>query len=83
MIGFLLGIPGKLKLWLAAILAALAGALAIYAKGRSDAKAKRKADEAARKIKALETAREVKADVDEKSDADVRRDLSRWVRRDD
>lgn len=83
MIGFLLGIPGKLKIYCAAIIAALAGALAIYAKGRSDAKAKRKADESARKIKSLETAREVKADVDEKSDADVRRDLSRWVRRDD
>jgi len=81
-IAFLLGIPGKLKLWLAAILAGLAGALAIYAKGRSDAKAKRKADEAARKIKSLETAREVKADVDEKSDADVRDGLRKWVRDD-
>ncbi len=83
MIAFLLGIPARLKLWAAAILAALAGAFAIYAKGRADAKAKRKADEAARKIKTMETAREVKADVDEKSDDDVRRDLSRWVRRDE
>jgi hypothetical protein len=35
----------RLKLWLAAIVAALAGVLAVYAKGRADAKAKRKADE--------------------------------------
>ena len=77
---WLLGIPARLKLWAAAILAALAGMAAIYAKGRADAKAKRKADEAARKIKTLETAREVKADVDEKSDADVRDGLRKWVR---
>ena len=83
MIGFLLSIPGKLKLYAAAIIAAFAGAFAIYAKGRADASAKRKAAEAARKIKSLETAREVQDDVDEKSDADVRRDLSKWVRSDD
>jgi hypothetical protein len=41
MIAFLLGIPSRLKLWAAAILAAAAGALAIYSKGRADAKAKR------------------------------------------
>jgi hypothetical protein len=40
-IAFLLGIPSRLKLYAAAILAAIAGALAIYAKGRADAKAKR------------------------------------------
>jgi membrane protein DedA with SNARE-associated domain len=40
MIGFLLGIPGKLKLYAAAILAAFAGAFALYAKGRADAKAR-------------------------------------------
>jgi hypothetical protein len=80
---WLLGLPARLKLWAAAILAALAGALAIYARGRADAKAKRKADEAARKIKTMETAREVKADVDQMPDADVRRDLGKWVRRDE
>jgi hypothetical protein len=79
-IGFLLGIPGKIKIYCAAILAAFAGAFALYAKGRADASAKRKAAEAARKIKTLETAREVQDDVAEKSDADVRRDLSKWVR---
>jgi hydrogenase/urease accessory protein HupE len=41
MIGFLLGIPSRLKLWAAAIIAAMAGAMALYAKGRADAKAKR------------------------------------------
>ena len=80
MIGALLG-----DLWPYVIgaLTAIAGALGLYWKGRADAKAKRKADEAARKIKTLETAREVKADVDQKPDADVRRDLSKWVRRDE
>ena len=82
MIAFLLGIPSRLKLWLAAIVAVFAAVGAVYAKGRSDAKAKRDAAEAARKIKTLETAREVKADVDEKPDADVRSDLRKWVRRD-
>lgn len=42
---WLLSIPARLKLWAAAVLAAVAGAFAIYAKGRADAKAKRKADE--------------------------------------
>lgn len=82
MIAFLLGIPSRLKLWAAAILAAAAGALAIYAKGRSDAKARAKAAEAARKIKTMETAREVQDDVAQKPDADVRSDLRKWVRRD-
>lgn len=82
MIAFLLGIPSRLKLWLAAIVAVFAAVGAVYAKGRSDAKAKRNAAEAARKIKTLETAREVKADVDQKPDADVRSDLRKWVRRD-
>ena len=40
MIGFLLGIPARLKLYAAAILAFVAGAFGIYAKGRADAKAK-------------------------------------------
>ena len=40
MIGFLLGIPARLKLYAAAILAFVAGAFGIYVKGRSDAKAK-------------------------------------------
>jgi hypothetical protein len=81
-IAFLLGIPSRLKLWLAALVAVFAAVGAVYAKGRSDAKAKRDAAEAARKIKTLETAREVKADVDQKPDADVRSDLRKWVRRD-
>lgn len=38
---WLLALPARLKLWAAAILTAIAGALAIYAKGRADAKAKR------------------------------------------
>ena len=67
---WLLAIPARLRLWLAAIIAAIAAVGAVYAKGRSDAKAKRKADEAARTIKTMETAREVKADVDKKSDAE-------------
>lgn len=75
-------ILGDIWPYVIAAVTAIAGALGLYMKGRADAKAKRKADEAARKIKTLETAREVKADVDEKSDADVRRDLSRWVRDD-
>lgn len=79
-IAFLLGIPSRLKLYAAAILAAIAGALAIYAKGRADAKARAKTDEQSRKIETLETAREVKADVDQKPVTDVRRDLSDWVR---
>jgi hypothetical protein len=41
MITFFLGIPSRLKLWAAAIVAVIAGAFAIYAKGRADAKAKR------------------------------------------
>jgi hypothetical protein len=41
MIALLLGIPSRLKLWAAAILAAAAGVLAIYGKGRADARAKR------------------------------------------
>ena len=82
MIAFLLGIPSRLKLLLAAILAAAAGALAIYAKGRADARAKREAAEAARKIKTLETAREVQDDVAQMPDADVRDGLRKWVRRD-
>lgn len=72
----------RLKLWLAAVVAVFAAFGAVYAKGRADAKAKRDAAEAARKIKTLETAREVKADVDEKPMDDVRRDLARWVRDD-
>jgi hypothetical protein len=40
-IAILLGIPGKLKLYAAAILAAIVGALAIYSRGRADAKARR------------------------------------------
>lgn len=36
MIRFILGLPARLKLWAAAIGATLIGALAIYAKGRSD-----------------------------------------------
>jgi high-affinity K+ transport system ATPase subunit B len=82
MVNFLLAIPARLKLWLAAIVGAFAVVFAAYAKGRADAKAKRKATEAAAKIKTLETAREVKADVDEKSVADVRDALGKWVRRD-
>jgi hydrogenase/urease accessory protein HupE len=38
---WLLAIPARLKLWAAAIIAAMAGAMALYAKGRADAKAKR------------------------------------------
>jgi hypothetical protein len=83
MIRFLLGIPSRLKLWLALAVGAIGVVLGIYAKGRSDESADNEADDAARKIKTLETAREVKADVDQKPDADVRRDLSRWVRRDE
>ena len=41
MIAFLLGIPSRLKLWLAAIVAVFAAVGAVYTKGRSDAKAKR------------------------------------------
>mgnify|MGYP001199969793 CR=1 FL=1 len=37
MIRFLLGLPARLKLWAVAILTAVAGVAAIYAKGRSDA----------------------------------------------
>jgi len=40
-IRFLLGIPSRLKLWLAAAVTALAAVVAAYAKGRADAKAKR------------------------------------------
>ncbi len=79
---WLLAIPARLKLWLAAVIAAIAAVGAVYAKGRSDAKAKRVAAEQSRKIETMETAREVKADVNEKSDADVRRDLNQWVRPD-
>ncbi len=64
-------------------LTAIAGVAGVYFKGRADAKAKRKADEAARTIETLQTAREVKADVDETSDDDVRRDLRKWMRRDE
>jgi hypothetical protein len=73
-------LTGGLWPYIAAAGAALAAIGAAYFKGRSDAKAKRKAAEQSAKIEALETAREVKADVDQKSDADVRRDLSDWVR---
>jgi hypothetical protein len=38
---WLFAIPARLKLWAAAIIAAMAGAMALYAKGRADAKAKR------------------------------------------
>lgn len=38
MIGFLLGIPSRLKLYAAAVVAAALGALAVYGKGRSDAR---------------------------------------------
>ncbi len=82
MIAFLLGIPSRLKLWLAALVAVFAAVGALYLKWRADWTAKRDAAEAARKIKTLETAREVKADVDQKPDADVRYDLRKWVRRD-
>jgi hypothetical protein len=82
MIAFLLGIPSRLKLWLAAIIAAIAAVGAVYAKGRADAKARAKADEQARKIKTMETAREVQDDIAQMPDADVRRDLRKWVRRD-
>ncbi len=52
MIGFLLGIPARLKLYAAAILAGVAGAFAIYAKGRADAKAKRAVQDLKQEIKA-------------------------------
>jgi hypothetical protein len=41
MIAFLLSIPSRIKLWLAAIVAVFAAFGAVYAKGRADAKAKR------------------------------------------
>lgn len=48
MIGFILAVPARLKVWGAAIIAALLALLAIYSKGRSDAahKAEKKAMQA-------------------------------------
>jgi len=51
-IGLLLAIPARMKIWLAAIIAAFAAFLAAYGKGRADAKAKRAADELKQEVQA-------------------------------
>ena len=52
MIALLLSIPSRIKLWLAAILAAAAGALAIYLRGSRDQKAKAKGDKLKQEVQA-------------------------------
>jgi hypothetical protein len=49
---WLFAIPARLKLWAAAIIAAMAGAMALYAKGRADAKAKRAMQDLTQEVKA-------------------------------
>lgn len=52
------------------------GALGLYFKGRSDAKAK----QTKARMETMEKANEVRNAIDAKSDAAVRGDLGKWVR---
>jgi predicted methyltransferase MtxX (methanogen marker protein 4) len=81
MIGFLLAIPGKLKLYALAFGAAVLVLLGIYQKGRSDAAHKRDVKDLKVKVETMETAKEVRDEVDAKSDSAVRDALrDKWMR---
>lgn len=82
MIGWLLAIPGRVKLWLAGALALAVTALSIYSKGRTDAKAKSDKKVLEQKLKAKETREEIEDAVAAKTDAARRAELERWVRPD-
>lgn len=74
---------GGIWSYIAGFFAVLAALGAIYAKGRSDARAKAEHEANLERIKAMKAKKEVDDDVARASPSDVDKRLSRWVRDDE
>jgi len=72
MIGFILGIPARLKLWAAAIGAALVAVWAIYAKGKASERAKQELKAARSYRTTVEKVTDEKASVEPAADIRAR-----------
>ena len=73
-------IPGPIKRALAWAAAAVLALLGAWVAGRRDGRQAAKSDAIRKDAKATQDAMEVRNEVDQKSDADVRSALDRWMR---
>ena len=74
---------GKLKLWAVIAAGAALAVLGAFWGGQRVGRAKSKTDALQRRLQDVQAAKDVRDDVEKKSDADVRKSLNRWMRRND
>lgn len=80
MIGFLLDLPGKLKLWLAVAGGVIVAVGTAYLRGRSAGKDAAKAAARKRNEIAVKKARKIESDVEKLGPDELNKRLSRWLR---
>lgn len=78
--GWLLALPGKLKLYGLAFLAGVAALGVLYLKARGDGVAAMKSEQDKARLKAIEDRKQSDENVDHLGAADVDRELVKWLR---